>query len=141
MYITYSEYEEYGGTLTETAFNDCELQAEMLIDWYTFNRLQNEKEYPEKLKKCMYVLIKYVALQSGLDGTGGVDASGNVSVSGGSIASQSNDGVSTSYNVLSAQELIDNAKSKIEDIIKMGLQGVVNSLGRKVLYRGLYPGE
>lgn len=141
MYLTYEQYTDLGGTLSETVFSDCEIEAEMLVNWYTFDRLKNEEEYSEDVQKCMYMLIKYIALQSGLDGTGAVDENGNVSASGGSIASQSNDGVSTSYNVLSAQELLDNAKSKIESIIKMGLQGVVNSLGRKVLYRGLYPGE
>lgn len=141
MYLTYEQYQNMGGTLSEAVFNDCEIEAEMLVNWYTFDRLKDETEFSESVQKCMYMLIKYIALQSGLDGSGAVDENGNVSASGGTIASQSNDGVSTSYNVLSAQELMDNAKSKIEQIIKMGLQGVVNSLGRKVLYRGLYPGE
>lgn len=142
MYLTYAQYTELGGTLSEAVFLDCEMEAEMLVNWYTFDRLKNETEFSEDVKKCMYMLIKYIALQSGLDGTGGnSDGSGSASSSGAMVASYSNDGVSVSYNVLSAQELLDNSKSKIGSIIKMGLQGVVNSLGRKVLYRGLYPGE
>lgn len=142
MYLTYEQYTNMGGTLSEAVFLDCEMEAEMLVNWYTFDRLKNDTEFSEDVAKCMYMLIKYVALQSGLDGTGGSDdGSGSSSSSGGTVASYSNDGVSVSYNVLSAQELMDNSKSKIANIIKMGLQGVVNSLGRKVLYRGLYPGE
>ena len=141
MYLTYEQYQALGGTLSEAVFSDCEMNAEMLVNWYTFDRLKNEAVYSEDVQKCVYMLIKFIALQSGLNGTGAVDENGNVSVSGGAIASQSNDGVSTSYSVLSAQELLANSKDNIENIIKMGLQGVVNSLGRKVLYRGLYPGE
>lgn len=141
MYLTYEQYQSLGGTLSETVFSDCEMEAEMLVNWYTFDRLKNEKVVSEDVQKCVYMLIKYIALQSGLDGSGTVNSDGSISSSGGAIASESNDGVSASYNILSAQELMDNAKSKIENIIKMGLSNVVNSLGRKVLYRGLYPGE
>ena len=141
MYLTYAEYQELGGTLSESVFSDCEMEAETLIDWYTFNRLKNEVNVSEDVKKCVYLLIKYIALQSGIDGSNNINADGTISTLKGGIASESNDGVSRSYNVLSAQELMDNAKSKIDSIIKMGLSSVVNSLGRKVLYRGLYPGE
>lgn len=141
MYLTYEQYQSLGGTLSETVFSDCEMEAEALVNWYTFDRLKNEESYSEDVQKCVYMLIKYIALQSGLDGSGNVDSDGSVVSSGGIVASESNDGVSASYNVLSAQELMDNAKSRIESIIKMSLQGVVNSLGRKVLYRGLYRGE
>jgi len=141
MYLTYEQYQSLGGTLSEAVFSDCEMEAEMLVNWFTFDRLKNEQTYSEDVQKCVYMLIKYIALQSGLDGSGNVDTDGSIKVTRGGIASESNDGVSASYNVLSAQELMENAKSKIEEIIKMSLQGVVNSLGRKVLYRGLYPGE
>ena len=141
MYLTYEQYQSLGGTLSEAVFSDCEMEAEMLVNWFTFDRLKNEQTYSEDVQKCVYMLIKYIALQSGLDGSGNVNTDGSIKVTRGGIASESNDGVSASYNVLSAQELMENAKSKIEEIIKMSLQGVVNSLGRKVLYRGLYPGE
>lgn len=140
MYLTYLEYQNYGGTLPETAFNTCEMQAESLIDWYTFNRLQNDTEFPKKLKDCMYLLVHEIEIQSNLlDGSG--DSGASTGGVGSSIASTSNDGVSISYNVLSAEQVLESSKSKIESIIKMGLQGVVNSLGRRVLYRGLYPDE
>ncbi len=141
MYLTYEQYQSLGGTLSEAVFSDCEMEAEALVNWYTFNRLKNETIISEDVQKCVYMLIKYIALQSNLDGSAGVNEDGSVSTTGAGIASESNDGVSASYNVLSAQELMDNAKYKTESIIKMCLSGVVNSLGRKVLYRGLYPGE
>ena len=35
----------------------------------------------------------------------------------------------------------ESRKAEIEATVQHYLQGVMNSLGRKVLYRGLYPGE
>ena len=139
MYLTYEEYQNMGGTLDSTTFNDCEMEAETIVDWYTFNRLKNDTTYPEELKKCMYLLIKYINMQSQLSGIpmGG----SNDRLVGGSITSQSNDGVSVSYNVLSAQELKADTDSKIKQIIQSTLQTATNELGKKLLYRGLYPDE
>lgn len=139
MYLLYSEYQNMGGTLDETLFNELEFEAETQVDWYTFNRLQNEETYPERLKRCMYALIKiiYTVQQASMLGD---DGSGDSEINA-AVASQSNDGVSISYNVISASQAVELSKDKIETIINQYLQGVVNSLGRKVLYRGLYPGE
>lgn len=139
MYLTYSEYQNMGGTLDETLFNDLEFEAEAQVDWYTFNRLQNEAQFPERLKRCMYALIKliYKVQQASMLGD---DGSGDSEINA-AVASQSNDGVSISYNVVSAKDAVDLSKSEIEATIQHYLQGVMNSLGRKVLYRGLYPGE
>ena len=57
------------------------------------------------------------------------------------IASQSNDGVSISYNVLNASELAQSCKVQAGDAIKKYLQGVMNEAGRELLYRGVYPNE
>ena len=141
MYLSYEEYQNMGGTLDNTAFTDCEMEAEAVINWYTFNRLKTETELSEDVKKCTYMLIKYIALESGIGGVGTDSEGVSISTSGANITSESNDGVSTSYNVLSASELMENAGKKIAEIVKSYLSGVVDSLGRKVLYRGLYPGE
>ena len=139
MYLLYSEYVNMGGALDETLFNELEFEAETQVDWYTFNRLQNETELPERLKRCMYALINliYKVQQASLLGD---DGSGDSSINA-AVASQSNDGVSISYNVVSASEAVELSKQEIEGTIQKYLQGVMNSLGRKVLYRGLYPGE
>lgn len=141
MYLTYEEYQNMGGTLESTAFSDFEFEAEAIIDWYTFNRLQNDTVYPAKLKQCMYKLIKLAqerqaALLPGESTTGESNEAIGVS-----IASRSNDGVSISYNVMSASDIFSNLKDEMGRTVKLYLNGVVNELGRKVLYRGLYPGE
>lgn len=139
MYLTYSDYQSFGGTLDETTFNDLEFEASAVVDWYTFNRLQAEENPPVALKRCMYKLIQYIIAQQQVSGIAG-DSASNGGVAAG-IASQSNDGVSASYNILSARDVVENSKTEMGQIIKQYLSAVVNSLGQKVLYRGLYPNE
>ena len=57
------------------------------------------------------------------------------------ITQQSNDGVSITYNTRSADEVLKNSQAEISNCVKMYLQGVTNNLGRKVLWRGIYPDE
>lgn len=138
MYLTYEEYQTMGGTLDVATFNDLEFEAEALVNWYTFNRLKNDTTFPTELKRLMLYLINLAYSKSGILDAGG---SGNSETPGTAIASQSNDGVSISYNILSAKDLMDSIKAESEDAVKKCLQGVMNEAGRKLLYRGLYPGE
>lgn len=137
MYLTYEEYQNMGGALEETTFNNLEFEAEALINWYTFNRLKNDLTIPEPVKRLMYYLINLVSQEANLLGASG---SGNMTANT-AIASQSNDGVSISYNVLNAQQLMENLKGKEDAAIKRYLQGVMNEAGRLLLYRGVYPNE
>ena len=147
-YITYEEYTEYGGTLDETSFQDLEYDAESTVNWYTFNRLKKPQWASvlasEELKRCMYQLIRYKQLENELlaSSTGGASWGVGWTKEAG-ITQQSNDGVSTSYNVLSSGELLaqfNGAKTK-EELMDRYLNGVVNDLGQSILYRGLYAGE
>lgn len=140
MYLTYDEYLTFGGTIDEAAFDNLEFEARTIIDWWTYNRLQNEEEYPEAVKRCMYKLITliFTRQQAQLLNSGN-DAITNSTGVG--IVQQSNDGVSTTYNIMSAGEIISQSEEDIKSTIRMYLSNVRNSLGQKVLYRGLYPGE
>lgn len=171
MYLTYVEYQEMGGTLDETAFTDFEFEAEATIDYYTFNRLRNEnltttsggmlggvssgaisggmfgdsdtpeipgyEEVPKKVKMCVFKIINIVQRKQQAFSLG-QDIDGTVTSA---ISSQSNDGVSISYNVMSASQLFDVCQSEIKKTIQLYLNGVKNSLGHKLLYRGVYPNE
>ena len=137
MYLSYQEYQEMGGTLDEATFNDVSFEAQARIDWYTFCRLHSEIEIPEQVKKCMYYLIRLINDQRNATGIGTEEGTANA----GTVASQSNDGVSISYNVLSASEAARLIDTKLSQAVKMYLQGVKNSLGQNLLYRGLYRGE
>lgn len=137
-YLTYNEYTAMGGSLDEATFNDLEFEAEALVNWYTFNRLKNDTTFPDELKRLMKYLINLAYQQNSLLGAGG---SGTGEASGVAVASQSNDGVSVSYNVLNASELMNSIKDSSASAIHKYLQGVMNEAGRLLLFRGLYPGE
>ena len=139
MYLTYDEYINMGGDVVEeTAFDNLEFEARSVIDWWTFNRLQNEESYPDSVKRCMYKLISLINEQQKAIVVNPKDFDGNV-IAG--IASESNDGVSTSYNTLSAREAVETIQDQLKTTVQMFLQGVRNSLGHKLLYRGIYPNE
>ena len=138
MYLTYDEYQSMGGTLDFTTYSDLEFEAEAAINWYTFSRLKNDLVIPEAVKRVMKRLIDLAQEKAGLMSAGD-DGSG--SGTSAAIASQSNDGVSVSYNVLSASELMNSIKEQESTTIKRYLQDVTNEAGQKLLYRGLYPNE
>ena len=132
-----------GGTLDETLFDTLRLDAQGYIDWFSFNRLWKEEwrteDIMERVKLCMYQLIGLVAAKSNLvvpqaQNAGGININAQVST-------MSNDGVTTTYAVLSADLLYSKAKEEIDSCITRYLSGIMNSAGRKLLYRGLYPGE
>ena len=139
MYLTYEEYQSMGGTLDSTSYENFEFEAEALINWYTFNRLKNDTVFPEAVKRLMKYLIDLAQERAQLLSAGG--SGDSESTTSAAIASQSNDGVSVSYNVMSAAQIMESLKGQESGAIQRYLQGVVNEAGRKLLYRGLYPGE
>lgn len=139
MYLTYEEYQSMGGTLDSASYENFEFEAEAIINWYTFSRLKNDTVIPEAVKRLMKYLIDLAQQKANLLAAG-TNSSGSESSSA-AIASQSNDGVSISYNILSASELMSNLKEQEGNTIRRYLQDVTNEAGRKLLYRGLYPDE
>lgn len=141
MYLTYDEYTEMGGTLDEATFKDLEFEARSYVDWYTFSRLQKENTVPLQVKECMYYLIRLIFNKMNTLNTLPITDSETSTTGDSDVLSQSNDGVSITYNKLSSKEMLSSLKDEIADSINRYLQGVTNSLGKKLLYRGLYPGE
>ena len=147
MYLTYSEYQTYGGQLDQTAFDMYEFEASAQIDFYTFNRLkkdggftQQSEEVQTAVKKCVYRLIKLLQARDSILATSGDGGEGDNTTAAG-ITSESNDGVSVSYNVLSASEASHRVDTDIERTISTYLTACKNSLGQRLLYRGIYPDE
>ena len=140
-YLTYEEYTDVGGTLDETDFNYYAYEAESYIDWYTFNRLHNTTEIPEAVKRCEVYLIRFIQERLTALGVSGVNNDGNSLDPVSAIMSKSNDGVSVSYSAMSAKDVNASLYKEIEQTIQRQLAGVTNELGRKLLYRGLYPNE
>lgn len=146
MYLTYTEYQTYGGKLDETTFNDLGFEACCIVDWYTFRRLVNDDTVSENVKRLVYRLINELdlrnkALTLGKDTS---SASSSETTSSGVIQSQSNDGFSVQFNVMSAKDIAASSTLKspqMRNLIETYLTGVRNALGQDVLYRGLYPNE
>lgn len=139
MYLTYDEYIDMGGAeIEETAFQQIEFEARSVVDWWTFNRLQKEETYPEAVKRCVFRLVQLINDKQKAMIIDSQSFDGAVKAG---IASESNDGVSTSYNTLSAKEAVDALQKEVESTIRMYLSGVKNSLGYLLLYRGVYPNE
>ena len=136
MYLSYTEYQSMGGTLTENIFVDYEFRAESLINYRTFNRLVKDTSFPMQVKRLVKYIIDLVDKQSSAMSLGN-----NGNTSNAYVTSQSNDGVSISYNGMSSTDLFALCDKDIQASINRYLQGVTNSAGRNLLYRGLYEGE
>lgn len=57
QYLTYNEYKELGGNLSEMPFNLLEYRAEKQVDEMTSGRFRKLSEYPIELKLCINELI------------------------------------------------------------------------------------
>lgn len=135
MYLSYEEYNLMGGTLDEISFNRFEFQAESQINYATFGRLKSDKTIPTEVKRLTHYLVDLMEKKAAAFSLGkGEDGAVH-------ITSQSNDGVSVSYNGLAPSDLIELCKADSLNAIKSYLEGVTNEAGRKLLYRGVYPGE
>lgn len=86
MYLTYAEYESYGGEMEHNAFKRIEYRAERKLKNLTFSRIDGMAEIPEVVKRLMFELIAIVENSESVN-TG----------SDGAVASFSNDGYSESY--------------------------------------------
>jgi hypothetical protein len=109
MYLSYTEYTEMGGQLTENEFNRLNFTAQAELDLQTFHRIT---EADERVKQCIFALI-------------------GVSEVATNISSVSNDGYSISYK--SADEM-SAAQSDIiykffadTDLMYRGADGDVGS--------------
>ena len=140
MYLTYDEYKESGGTLSATTFDRFEFEAEVIINYRTFNRLKKVEEVPDEVKHLTLYLIDLVQKKADSLSLGNAGDT-TVSNTGSYIKSQSNDGVSITYGGMSSTDLYKTCFTEVNQAIDMYLADVTNELGRKLLYRGLYPGE
>ena len=124
-YLTFGEYQEFGGKLEETAFHRLSYKAQRRIDRMTFNRLQDDTEIKEPVKRLMFELISLV----GMNDTTSDDYHP-------AIASESNDGYSVSFasNTIMTNEMVDK---KADSLIEEYLQFEKDESGQFLLSCGL----
>lgn len=148
MYLTYDEYVQFGGDVGADAplpysdFALYEIDAENWINWYTFNRLISWDEYPAPVKICVVKLIDLARIQDNAVKASFSSASQSGQATG-AITSQSNDGVSISYDSVKVSDVYAGITSKsagnlVEATIQRYLSRVKDKRGRNVLYRGVY---
>lgn len=56
-YITYAEYQNFGGTVSNTDFTNLELKARRKLDYFTQNRLQTATTIISEVKELMTEFI------------------------------------------------------------------------------------
>ena len=123
MYLTYEEYQGYGGTLSEIDFTIKELKARKRIDRYTDSRVSAMETIPEAVKLCIYAIV------------GMEDAIGREKQAlEPAVTSFNNDGYSESYgNTLN----VEDAEKSISALIGEYLWGEEDDYGVPLLYRGV----
>ena len=124
MYLTYAEYQAYGGTLPEADFTLAEFKARKRVDYLTDSRVEAMAEVPEAVKLAMISIIK-------ADGAVGVDAQAGAPL----VASFSTDGYSENYG--SAADQTANVEKQLNAELRRLLYGVKDDDGVPLLYRGL----
>ena len=121
QYLTYSEYQELGGSLAETSFNLLEYEARKRIDLRTHKRLDEVEEIPDEVKICMFNLI----------GTLGAYLNENNRL----IGSETVGSYSVDY-LDNISQVIKNKSTELDDIIMNYLYGVIVN-GEHIIYNGV----
>ena len=124
MYLTYEEYEHYGGELTESAFILQEFQARKIIDRLTDNRVRDHMEtVSDAVKMTMKALID-------MNAAVGISAQ----ATNPQATSFSNDGYSETYgNAIKAED----AERRMMQLAKVMLHGERDDRGVLLLYLGV----
>jgi len=117
QYLTYQEYKNLGGTLSQALFNILEFEARRRIDLRTQNRIKDNKNIPQEVKMCEYQIIENI---------GTYNSSKEIVQENGNVSSVSTDGYSESYiTPVQIKDLFKSKEDEIKSIIRTYLVGVV----------------
>lgn len=127
MYLTYDEYQEYGGTLSQAEFTLAEFQARQRLDYLTASRIKNHMaEIPNEVKMCIMSMIG-VQTKTSADGL----------IANPLLSSFNTDGYSESYG--SAADQVALIEKQLNKTINTLLWGVKDDTGTPLLWRGCGP--
>ena len=124
QYLTYEQYQAWGGTLSESAFNLAEIRARARIDAMTQKRVAYMREVPEVVQAAMMEIIT-------VDGTYSASAQASAPVA----ASFTTDGYSESYG--SAESRTAAIEKQLTDSILTLLDGVLDDEGMPLTFAGV----
>lgn len=125
QYLTFEEYQSYGGQLDEPTFNREELKAQKRIDFLTNNRLMNDTVIPEPVKVAIYEVMLLFKEKENYENPESQNVTGF-----------SNDGVSVTFENQSVKEYQESFDNRLNTKVKELLFGVSNEAGISLLYRG-----
>ena len=124
QYLTYEQYQAWGGTLDEAAFNLAEIRARARIDAMTQKRVAYMQTVPEQVQAAMMEIIT-------VDQTYSASAQASAPVA----ASFTTDGYSESYG--SAESRTAAIEKQLNRSIETLLDGVTDDDGVPLLYAGV----
>ena len=124
QYLTYAQYQAWGGGLSESAFNLAEIKARSRIDAMTRGRVAYMAQVPEQVQAAMMEIIT-------VDGTYSASAQAAAPVA----ASFTTDGYSESYG--SAETRTAAIEKQLTASIETLLDGVTDDEGTPLLYAGV----
>ena len=123
QYLTYEEYQNYGGTMSSADFTLFEFRARKRIDYLTDMRVQAMQTVPEAVKLAIMAIIP-------IDQKAGAEAQAAPAVS-----SFNTDGYSESYGSRSMS--VKDAEASMNEIVRNYLYGEKDDEGVPLLYRGV----
>ena len=124
QYLSYEQYQAWGGTLAEPAFNLAEIKARARIDALTQGRVAYMTAVPEQVQAAMMEIIT-------VDGTYSAAAQAAAPVA----ASFSTDGYSESYG--SAESRTAAIEKQLTASILTLLDGVTDDHGTPLTFAGV----
>lgn len=124
QYLTYAQYQDWGGTLDEGAFNLAEIKARARVDALTMGRVKAMAEVPEQVQAAMMEIIT-------VDGTFSASAQAAAPVA----ASFTTDGYSESYG--SAESRTAAIEKQLTGSILALLDGVLDDEGVPLTFAGV----
>lgn len=123
-YLTYEQYQAWGGTLDESAFNLAEIKARARIDAMTMGRVKAMENVPEQVQAAMMEIIT-------VDSTFSASAQASAPVA----ASFTTDGYSESYG--SAESRTAAIEKQLTGSILALLDGVLDDEGTPLTFAGV----
>lgn len=118
MYISYEEYKQGGGKLTEDEFNVQEPRAEMLLDNWTLNRLKSERVVADLEQMGEYQKVK-VAMAWLVDQMQGIEKARKAKSEGTEVTSFNNGVNSFSFGGGASSEATAAEASAYHEVCRM----------------------
>lgn len=118
MYVTYGEYQQAGGKLTEAEFDVQEPRAEIMLDGWTLNRLK-EQSVVDDLKAIGDWRSVVIALSWLTDQMQSIENARKAKADGAEVTSFNNGVNSFSFGGGASSETTDAESSAYHEVVRM----------------------